>query len=47
MPDPETKENQIQKPNILKLIFPKTEGLEYGVMVEIELKIDQIDIIDN
>ena len=47
MPDPETKENHIQKPNILELIFPKIEGLEYGTMVDIELKKAQIDIIDN
>jgi hypothetical protein len=47
MPDPKTKENHIQKPNILELIFPKIEGLEYGVMVDIELKTDQIEIIDN
>jgi len=47
MPDPETKENHMQKPNILELIFPKIEGLEYGVMVDIELEINQIDIIGN
>ena len=43
MPDPETKENHIQKPNILELIFPKIEGLEYGSIVDIELKKNQID----
>ena len=47
MPDPETKENHIQRPNILELIFPKIEDLEYGVIVDIELKIDQIDMIEN
>jgi hypothetical protein len=47
MPDPKTKENHFQKPNILELIFPKIEGLEYGVMVDIEIKTDQIEIIDN
>lgn len=47
MPDPETKENHIQKPNILELIFPNIEGLEYGSIVDIELKKNQIYIIDN
>ena len=35
MPDPETKENHIRKLNILELIFPKIEGLEYGDLVDI------------
>jgi len=47
MPDPETKENHIQKSTILELIFPKIKGLEYGVMVNIALKKDQLDIIVN
>lgn len=47
MPDPETKEDHIQKPTILELIFPKIEGLEYGVKVEIKLKKDQLGIIAN
>ena len=47
MPDPETKENHMQKPTILELIFPKIKGLEYGVMVDIALKKDQLDIIAN
>ncbi|WP_297765215.1 hypothetical protein [uncultured Muriicola sp.] len=45
MPDPETKEDHMQKPNILELILPKIEGLEYGITVDIALKKDQIDII--
>lgn len=40
MPDPETKEDHTQKPNILELILPKIEGLEYSVVVEIKLIID-------
>ncbi|MBT8302419.1 MAG: hypothetical protein KJO63_13900 [Maribacter sp.] len=47
MPDPETKEDQIQRPTILELIFPKIKGLEYGVMVDMALKKDQLDIIAN
>ncbi len=47
MPDPETKEDHLQKPTILELILPKIEGLEYGVMVEIALKKDQLEIISN
>jgi hypothetical protein len=46
MPDPNTKENHIQKPNILELIFPKIQSLEYAAIIIIELKIDLIDIID-
>ena len=47
MPDPETKEDHMQKPTILELILPKIEGLEYGFMVDIALKKDQLDIIPN
>jgi hypothetical protein len=47
MPDPETKEDHTQKPNILELILPKIEGLEYGDMVDIELKTEQLNIINN
>lgn len=47
MPDPETKEDHMQKPTILELIFPKIEGLEYGLMVDVALKKDQLDIIAN
>ncbi len=47
MPDPETKEDHIQKPTILELILPKIKGLEYGVMVEIALKKGQLSIIAN
>ena len=45
MPDPETKEEHFQKPTMLELILPKIEGLEYGTMVDIALKKEQIDII--
>ncbi|MGB3151534.1 MAG: hypothetical protein WBB27_12815 [Maribacter sp.] len=47
MPDPETKEDHFQKPTILELVFPKIEGLEYGVMVEIRPKKDQLEISNN
>ena len=47
MPDPETKEDHIQKPTILELIFPQIKDLEYGLMVDIALKKDQFDIIVN
>ncbi|WP_297707876.1 hypothetical protein [uncultured Eudoraea sp.] len=47
MPDPETKEDHLQIPNMLELILPKIKGLEYGVSVDIALKKDQLDIIDN
>lgn len=45
MPDPATKEDHHQKPSILELIFPKIKGLEYGVMVDVALKKDQLNII--
>lgn len=47
MPDPKTKEDHFQKPTILELILPKIEGLEYGLLVDIALKKDQLDIIAN
>ena len=47
MPDPETKEDHLQKPNILELILPKIVGLKYGLMVDVALKKDQLDIIAN
>lgn len=45
LPDPETKEDHIQKPTMLELIFPKIKGLEYGVMVDISLRKDQLEIV--
>ena len=47
MPNPETKKDHLQKSTILELIFPRIEGLEYGVIVDIALKKDQLDIIAN
>ena len=47
MPDPETKEDHLQKPTILELILPKIAGLSYGDKVEIALQKDQLAIIDN
>lgn len=45
MPDPETKEDHMQKSTILELILPKINGLEYGDVVEIEINKDQLEII--
>lgn len=45
MPDPETKEDHMQKPTVLGLIFPKIQDLEYGVMVAHAVKKDQLEII--
>ena len=47
MPDPKTKEDHVQIPNMLELILPKIKGLEYGLMVDIALKKDQLAIIAN
>lgn len=45
MPDPETKEDHMQKSTVLEWIFPKIQDLEYGVMVDNAVKKDQLDII--
>jgi len=45
MPDPETKEDHVQKPTILELLLPKIKGLEYGNIVDIEIKKNQLNII--
>jgi len=45
MPDPETKEDHMQKSTILELILPKINGLEYGDVVEIKINKDQLEII--
>ncbi|WP_273567128.1 hypothetical protein [Maribacter halichondriae] len=47
MPDPETKADHVQIPNMLELILPKIKGLEYGDMIEIAIKTDQLDIMVN
>ena len=45
MPDPSTKEDHVQKPTVLELIFPKIEELEYGATVEIALRKVQLELI--
>lgn len=47
MPDPETKNDHVQKPTILELILPKINGLAYGHFVDIAIKKAQLDIITN
>lgn len=47
MPDPETKEDHVQLPNILELILPKIKGLEYGLSVDIVINKNQLKIINN
>ncbi len=47
MPDPETKQDHVQIPNMLELILPKVKGLKYGDCVDIEIKKGQLDIITN
>ncbi len=47
MPDPETKEDHVQKPNIVELILPKIIGLEYGQIVAIEIRKDQLNIVSD
>ena len=44
MPDPETKEDHLQKPTVIELILPKINGLKYGDMVDISLKKDQLEM---
>lgn len=47
MPDPETKQDHMQHPSILELIFPKISGLEYGAVVTLSVNKEQLDIIRN
>ncbi len=47
MPDPETKEDHVQKPTILELILPKINGLDYGHFIDIGIKKDQLHINTN
>ena len=44
MPDPNTKEEHVQKPTVLELILPKIEKLEYGHSVQLEVENEQIII---
>jgi len=45
MPDPETKPEHHQKPNIMELIMPEISGLKYGDSVELEINPKQIAIL--
>jgi len=47
MPDPETKEDHVQIPNMLELILPKIKGLSYGHIVDVTVKKSQLEIITN
>ena len=47
MPDPETKEDHVQIPNMLELILPKIKGLSYGHIVDVTVKESQLEIITN
>jgi len=44
MPDPATKEEHFQNPNVLELILPKIEGLAYSDSIEINVAEDQLEL---
>jgi len=44
MPDPATKEEHFQNPNVLELILPKIEGLSYGASIEINVAEEQLEL---
>ncbi len=45
MPDPETKEDHLQKPTVLELILPKINDLNYGDNVYVEVIEGQLRLI--
>jgi hypothetical protein len=41
-PHPETKPEHFQSPDVLELLFPRVEGLEYGMEIELEVPAEQM-----
>jgi hypothetical protein len=41
-PHPDTKPEHFQKPDVLELLLPWTEGIEYGTKVQIEVPCEQL-----
>ncbi|NAY93407.1 hypothetical protein GTQ34_15965 [Muricauda sp. JGD-17] len=45
MPDPQTKEDHLQKPTVLELILPKINGLHYGDNLYVNVPEEQLGLI--
>lgn len=43
-PHPETKPEHFQSPDVLELLFPRVEGLEYGMQITLEIPSDQMKV---
>jgi hypothetical protein len=43
-PHPETKPEHFQKPDVLELLLPRLDGVEYGATIILEVDPDQIEI---
>jgi len=41
-PHPETKPEHFQSPDVLELLFPRVEGLEYGMEIALEVPAEQM-----
>jgi hypothetical protein len=41
-PHPDTKPEHFQKPDVLELLLPWTEGIDYGTKVQIEVPCEQL-----
>lgn len=41
-PHPDTKPEHFQKPDVLELLLPWTEGIEYGMKVQLEVPCEQM-----
>lgn len=41
-PHPETKPEHFQSPDVLELLFPRVEGLDYGMEILLEVPADQM-----
>lgn len=44
-PHPETKPKHFQPPDMLELMFPKMEGLDYGMELELEMDEKEMEIL--
>lgn len=45
-PHPDTKPEHFQEPDVLELLLPWTEGLDYGVSIQIEVPEEQMQFVD-
>ncbi len=43
-PHPDTKPEHFQKPDVLELLLPWTEGLAYGTKIRLEVSVEQMRI---